>query len=109
MNFLEISKQIEVKLKKIPKIWDGRKSIWGMKDSGYKHWRQMEWVGFYFRFLCEKYLSIIMDIPGPKYGRVEFDAFKVIPWDFKAHAMNTRSHQVIVNDNLLIGRHPKVE
>lgn len=40
-----------------------------------------------------------MDIPGPKYGNVRFDAFKEIPWDFKSHAMNTSSHQIIVNDS----------
>jgi hypothetical protein len=59
----------------------------------------MEWIGFYFQFLCERYLSGIMKIPGPKYGRVGFDGFKEVCWDFKAHAMNTSSHQIIVNDN----------
>lgn len=43
-----------------------------------------------------------MQIPSPKYGKVEFDGFPRIPWDFKAHAMNTSSHQVIVNDALAI-------
>jgi len=63
------------------------------------NWKQMEWIGFYFQFLCERYLSNFMEIPGTKYGRVEFDGFKNIPWDFKAHAMNTSSHQIIVNDS----------
>jgi len=99
MSFLRISKQIGKKLKNIPKMWDGRKSILEMKESGYPQWKQMEWIGFYFQFLCEKYLSNIMDIPGPKYGNVRFDAYKEIPWDFKAHAMNTSSHQIIVNDS----------
>jgi hypothetical protein len=40
-----------------------------------------------------------MEIPGPRYGNVRFDGFKEIPWDFKAHAMNTSSHQIIVNDS----------
>ena len=40
-----------------------------------------------------------MEIPGRRYGKVEFDAFKNIPGDFKAHAMNTSSHQIIVNDS----------
>jgi len=99
MSFLRISKQIGKKLKNVPKMWDGRKSILEMKESDYPHWKQMEWIGFYFQFLCEKYLSNIMDIPGPKYGNVRFDAFKEIPWDFKSHAMNTSSHQIIVNDS----------
>ena len=99
MNFLEISRQIGSKLENIPKIWDGKKAIMGMKEAGYAHWRQMEWMGFYFQFLCEKYLSGIMDIPGPKYGRVAFDGFKEIPWDFKARAIDTKRHDVIVNDS----------
>lgn len=70
-----------------------------MKNADFPHWKQMEWIGFYFQFLCEKYLSKVSEIPGPKYGNVTFDGFNVIPWDFKAHAMNTSSHQIIVNDS----------
>lgn len=99
MSFLSIAKQIGENLKKIPKIWDGKGAILEMKESGYPHWKQMEWSGFYFQFLCEKRLSDIMEIPGPKYGNVRFDAFRDILWDFKAHAMNTSSHQIIVNDS----------
>ena len=99
LSFLKTGKQIGKKLKGIPKIWDGRKSILEMKKANFPQWKQMEWIGFYFQFLCEKYLKNIMKIPGPKYGRAEFDAFKNIPWDFKAHAMNTSSHQIIVNDS----------
>ncbi|MEN6295640.1 MAG: hypothetical protein ABFD61_05880 [Chloroherpetonaceae bacterium] len=99
MNFLTLSKLIGNNLKDIPKIWDGRESIIEMKESGYPHWRQMEWIDFYFQYLCEKYLSKIMEIPGPKYGNTKFDAFKDIPWDFKAHAMNTSSNKIIVNDS----------
>jgi len=40
-----------------------------------------------------------MQIPGPRYGNVEFDGLQVIPWDFKAHAMNTSGNQIIVNDS----------
>lgn len=99
MRFLEIAKQIGKNIKKIPKTWDGKKAILEMKESGYPHRKQMEWIGFYFQFICEKNLSDIMEIPGPKYGNVSFDAFKYIPWDFKAHSMNTSSHQIIVNDS----------
>jgi len=99
MTFLNSAKYIGKKLKNIPKKWDGRNSILEMKESGYSQWKQMEWIGFYFQFLCEKYLSDIMQIPGPKYGNVSFDALRDIPWDFKAHAINTSSHQIIVNDS----------
>ena len=99
MTFSNTAKQIARHLKGISKKWDGKKAILEMKKSGYQQWKQMEWMGFYFQFLCEKYLSSIMEIPGPKYGNVKFDGFKNIPWDFKAHAMNTSSHQIIVNDS----------
>ncbi len=98
-NFIKNSKEIAKILKSIPKKWDGKNSILEMKRSKFSHWKQMEWIGFYFQFLCEKYLSGIMKIPGPKYGNVSFDGFKDIPWDFKAHAINTSSHQIIVNDS----------
>jgi hypothetical protein len=99
VNFLKTAKQIGERLKSIPTVWDGRSSILEMKNACYPHWKQMEWTGFYFQFLCEKYLSGFMEIPGPRYGNVRFDAFKYIPMDFKVHAMNTSSHQIIVNDS----------
>jgi hypothetical protein len=99
MNFLETSKQIGRELETIPKVWDGRKSVLEMKKNGFPHWKQMEWIGFYFQFICENFLPKIVKIPGPKYGNVKFDGFKDIPWDFKAHAINTSSHQIIVNDS----------
>ena len=74
----------------LPGKWDGKESIRYMKDEGCNQWRQMEWPGFYFQFMCETILSKngFMDIPGPKYGNVEFDGFKIIPWDFKAHSID---------------------
>ena len=86
----------------IPTRWDGRQAILEMQSSGYRHWKQMEWIGFYFQYQCGIRLSTVMTIPGPLYGNVEFDGFLIVPWDFKAHAMNTSSHQVIVNDSAAI-------
>ena len=83
----------------IPVIWDGKKSILDMKQADFHHWRQMEWIGFYFQFLCERRLSDILKIPGPKYGNVEFDGFKNVPWDFKAHVSTAGRHNLIVNDS----------
>ena len=100
MSFNETAKQIAKILKTgIQKEWDGRKCITEMRDKAGRHWKQMEWMGFYFQFICETKLQGIMDIPGPKFGHVEFDGLCEIPWDFKAHAMNTSSHKIIVNDS----------
>lgn len=75
----------------LPEVWDGKEAILYMKEHGCSNWRQMEWPGWYFQFMCEKILSNtnLMEIPGPKYGNVEFDGFRVIPWDFKAHAIQS--------------------
>lgn len=98
-EFLKISKELSTDLKNIPVIWDGRKSILEMKEANFRQWKQMEWIGWYFQFLCEKFLKENIKIPGPKCGNTGFDGFNEIPWDFKAHAINTSSHQIIVNDS----------
>lgn len=84
--------------KDLPRIWNGKKAILEMKDENYNHWKQMEWIGFYFEFLCQKYLKEIMKFYKIKYGKTSFDGFLDVPFDFKAHAINTESHQVIIND-----------
>ena len=90
--------------RRMPKVWDGRASIIEMKESGYRHWKQMEWIGFYFQFLCEKHFAGIIDMPGKKYGNTEFDGFGEISWDFKAHAATAHRHTVIANDSEAIAR-----
>ena len=84
--------------KNVPKVWDGRESILEMKDAGFKQWRQIEWVDSYFKFLCQKHFNSIIDMPGQKYGSVRFDAFCEISWDFKTHAANTTSYNIVTND-----------
>jgi hypothetical protein len=98
-EFFKLAEEISKRFKNLPLIWDGRKSILAMKNSGFPHWKQMEWIGWYFQFLCENVLKDLIQIPGPKFGNVSFDGFYKIPWDFKAHAINTSSHQIIVNDS----------
>lgn len=78
--------------------WDGRECIAEMKSANYPHWRQMEWIGFYFQFCCEKFLRNKMEMPGRRYGNTTFDGHKHIPWDFKAHVINASTHDIIVND-----------
>lgn len=100
--------QLEKLLKKMPAVWNGRRAILEMRASGYPHWKQMEWIGFYFQFLCDTKLAPLLKIPGPKYGRVEFDGFADIPWDFKAHPNKNVKGQislsVIVNDKRAINK-----
>ena len=97
MRFREMAQHIAKGLEGIPNDWDGKSAIIEMKNEGGRHWRQMEWIGFYFEFLCNKHLREIMS-DGPKYGRVRFDGYFKVPWDFKAHAQNASSSDIIVND-----------
>lgn len=95
----DIIKQIGEILKTISKNWDGKKAILEMKNSNFNQWKQMEWIGFYFEFLCQKYLkSIGMEPHKIKYGNTSFDGFLEIPFDFKSHALNTERHEIVIND-----------
>lgn len=88
--------------KKVDRRWDARTAITRMKDDEYRHWKQMEWMGFYFQFLCEKGLDGIAMFPGPRFGNSEFDMKVTIPWDLKVHSIFNPSgkkvSQVILND-----------
>ena len=57
----------------------------------------MDWLVFSI-FVRETFKECHKN-PGPRYNNVQFDGLREIPWDFKAHAINTSSHQVIVNDS----------
>jgi|688.fasta_scaffold389077_2 hypothetical protein len=76
-------------IKQLPIYWDGREIINYLKNNGSKQWKQMEWAGFYFQFMCEKILQQdnFFEIPGKKYGNVQFDGYKKINFDFKAHSI----------------------
>lgn len=101
-----ILNKLIIVLEKFPSIWDCREAILEMRENNYPHWKQMEWIGFYFQYLCDSRLSDIGKIPGPKYGRSEFDGLFEIPWDFKAHPTKNSKGQlnnkVIVNDTMAI-------
>ena len=82
----------------MPKVWDGRKSILEMKDVDFEHWRQMEWIDSYFKFLCQKYFADIIDMPGKRYNITKFDAFCEISWDFKVDSVDGGAYSVTAND-----------
>jgi len=90
--------------RRMPSVWDGRESILEMKEAGSRQWRQMEWMGWYFEFLCQREFPGILSMPGKKYGNTEFDAFGKMSWDFKAHAANSQRHDVITNATDAVGQ-----
>lgn len=100
MNSREICQAIHQALsRELHQFWDGRESILFMKDNGCRNWRQMEWPGWFFQFQCERILSRLcgFQIPGPAYGRVQFDGLYTFPWDFKVHTNNAGQPLVPTN------------
>lgn len=79
----------------MPKVWNGRESILEMKSANFGYWRQTEWMDFYFKFLCQKHFTGIIEIPGKKPG---FDAFREISWDFKVDSVDPGAYSVTAND-----------
>jgi len=94
----ETIKFISESLKKIPKKWDGKESISDMKNNCGRHWKQMEWVGWYFEFLCQKYLKDLLEFHKIRYGRTFFDGFCEVPFDFKTHISNSKNKNFVIND-----------
>ena len=95
---IDIVEKLRLASQNMPTVWDGRESILEMKGADFKHWKQMEWMDFYFKFLCQKYFGSIIDIPGKKYGITEFDAFGEISWDFKVDSIDHGAYSVTAND-----------
>lgn len=99
LNFKEICKILSPLVCKTPMNWDGKKCILEMKKDNAKNWKQMEWIGWYFEYWCQKNLNKIMEMPfRKKYGNVSFDGYLEIPWDFKSHAEES-GNKIIINDS----------
>ena len=100
IDFKELCKIICPIIKKMPMHWDGKKCILEMKDKKGRNWKQMEWIGWYFEYWCNRNLKGVMEMPcSKKYGNVSFDGYLKIPWDFKSHAIQLgKKDRIIVND-----------
>jgi hypothetical protein len=71
----------------LPLQIDGRDAIVQMKEGGSRHWRQMEWIGFYPEFWFEQNLASKLEASvGPRFGNVTFDIRRRHVWDLKAHS-----------------------
>jgi hypothetical protein len=84
----------------INKYWDGKEKILEMKNDGSNNWRQMEWPGFYFEFIGKHLLDGYFNINGIKYGKTTIDLFNEIPWDLKAHTINSSNHNKVQTNSL---------
>ena len=102
IGFKELCKIICPIIKEMPMHWDGKKCILEMKENNGRHWKQMEWIGWYFEYWCNRNLKGVMEMPySKKYGNVSFDGYLKIPWDFKAHVTQS-GDKIIVNDHQAI-------
>ena len=95
---IDTAERLKLASQSMPKVWNGRESILEMRDTGFKYWRQVEWIEFYFKFLCQKHFAGIIDMPGKKYSNTEFDAFREISWDFKVDSIDAATYSVRAND-----------
>lgn len=87
-------------LSKLPTKWVGKKSVLELKEANF-NWRQMEWWGFYFEYLCYQRLGGTFTIPGDRYGKAKTACFDIkgsINWDLKAKAIKSDDHRSILND-----------
>ncbi len=102
---MDLGQNLKAKLLNFPREWDARSCIEEMKENGFKHWRQSEWIGWYFQYLCENNLNTIFKIPGTSYGNVEFDGnAEGLNFDFKAHSLYNHRRSIqnvtILNDKI---------
>ena len=95
-NYFE---DIEMMFSCLPQIevhWDGKRCIEALQRADY-HWRQMEWIGFYFEYRCGNILqSHGFEVPGNRYGNVAFDSKRSINWDMKSSAITISTATKII-------------
>lgn len=80
----------------LPRVWDGKQSVLELKEANYQ-WKQMEWWGFYFEYVCRSRLMGNFEIPGERFGRVSFDLKGSVNWDLKSKAIKSDDHRCILN------------
>lgn len=86
----------------VRRVWDGEFTVEVMREGGSRHWRQMEWPGFFFEFcsmaaLKAAGLGFVEGIVA--YGNTTFDLFCLIPWDLKVHSRNGKSKEILANSS----------
>ena len=70
----------------IDTTWDGRHCVEMMRDAEFRHWRQTEWIGWYFEYVG---IAALVNAFGGGPRRVlntSFDYALRSTWDLKAHS-----------------------
>lgn len=66
-------------LTKLETAWDGKACVLRLKEADFG-WRQMEWWGFYFEFLCRELRQADFQFPGDRYDNTTFDTKRRFNW-----------------------------
>ncbi|MDD4362816.1 MAG: hypothetical protein PHD33_01210 [Atribacterota bacterium] len=82
MNFKYLSQKIASKLLEIPFKWNSRLAVLELSKDCYAGWEQSEWLDFYFRYLCEKYLPDYIPMHDKVCGTTFFDGIHDLSPDF---------------------------
>jgi hypothetical protein len=84
--------------KHLPAVIDAKDAIKSMEKGGSKHWKQMEWIGFYPEFWFDENLAAKLETThGPRIGNMSFDLQRQHVWDLKAHSVGS-SNWAPLND-----------
>lgn len=99
----EASEIVEALAAVLPAEIDGREAILELQRTGSTHWRQTEWIGFWFEEAAAPALrQKLTGKPGPRYGNTTFDYQRDYVWDLKAHpvyrASGALNSPMICND-----------
>ena len=77
--------------------WDGRTCVETMRDAEFRHWRQTEWIGWYFEYVG---IAALVNAFGGGPRRIlntSFDYALRTTWDLKAHSTGSEN-AAILND-----------
>ena len=95
---LEIAKYL---LAALPPQVEGRTAIVEMRDGGSRHWKQMEWIGFYVEYIVEARVRREVGAKqGPMRQNTRFDLQLTRVWDLKAHPVSVPTSPL--NDQVAI-------
>ncbi|WP_155855362.1 hypothetical protein [Actinotalea ferrariae] len=70
----------------IDAAWDGRHCVETMRDAEFRHWRQTEWIGWYFEYVGIPALVNAFGGGPRRILNTSFDYALRSTWDLKAHS-----------------------
>jgi hypothetical protein len=75
----------------VPQFWDAKECVKEMKTANFKHWKQVEWQGWYLEFIALPALISALGGAPVKIGTTTFDYQRNFIWDLKTHSNFTKT------------------